>query len=66
MKQLTPERSKEERHTTPKTPTNTHHNYYGTTPVAKPYSHGTKIKTRQTTKTREKKHAHGEMQSVQK
>ena len=60
MKQLTPERNKEVRHTTLKTPTNTHHNYYGTTPAAKPYSRGTKTKT---TKTR--KHAHGEMQSAQ-
>jgi hypothetical protein len=37
---------------------------YGTTPAAKPYSHGTKTKTRQTTKTRKKKHAHGELYDV--
>jgi hypothetical protein len=61
MKQLTPERNKEERHTLLKTPTNTHRKYYGTTPVAKPYLRGKKImETRQTTKTRKGKHAHGE------
>jgi hypothetical protein len=63
---MTPERSKEEQYTTLKIQTNTHHNYYGTTPVAKPYSHGIETKTQKMTKTRKRKHAHGEMQSAQK
>jgi hypothetical protein len=61
-----PERSKEEQHTTLKMPTNTHHNYYGTTPTAKLYFHGTKTKTQKMTETRKRNHAHGEVQSAQK
>ncbi len=44
MKQLTPERNKEDRHTLLKIPTNAHRKYYGTTPAAKPYLRGKKKK----------------------
>jgi len=64
-KQPTPERSKGEQHTTLKMTTNTHHNYYGTTPAAKLYFHGTKT-SQKMTKTRKRNHAHGEVQSEQK